>query len=95
MKFRTPISRLKKRKDGSETVERLKRWPSLAEKFKGKFVYIVSAQWGAYWRQNGSGYTDEKQNAGLYSIEDALRHTRHCGPEKRIVFIVATPEYSI
>lgn len=95
MKSRFPLSRLKKRNDGSETLERLKRWPSLAKKFDQKFVHIVSDEWGAFWGPNGRGYTDDKQKAGLYSFDEAFSRTKHCGSEKRIRYLVALPEYMI
>lgn len=91
----TPAHRLLKRKDGTETLERIKRWPTLADKFNGKFVFIRSDQWGAFWGPNNSGYTDDKQKAGIYSFNDAFNATRHCGSEKGISFVVATAEYNI
>lgn len=95
MAYPVPAQRLRRRDDGAETLERLKRWPSLKEKFKGKYVHIVSGQWGCFWGPDGSGYTDKKADAGIYTFEDAWSRTYHCGPEKRIRFAVAEAEYQI
>lgn len=51
-----------------------------------KRVRIYSGQWGAFWRENRSGYTFKKEEAGVYSIEDAFDATCHCGPEKFIKY---------
>lgn len=68
----------------------------------GKKVYIYSGQWQQYWGINGSGYTpytpeNPKEGhsvAGIYTWEDALARTWHCGPEKKISyeFIQLSPE---
>jgi hypothetical protein len=49
-------------------------------------VRIWSGEHGAYWRAGGSGYVACACGAGLYSLADAYRRTKHCGPEKRIAF---------
>ena len=55
-------------------------------------VYIWSRQWGAYWRQNGKGYTYETSEAGVYNIQEAYQAINHCGPEKGIEFHAFQPE---
>ena len=91
MKRQVPHSRLKRRDDGCETLERLLRWPSLKRKFADKAVVIYSAQWLAWWRPNAHGYTDKLEDAGLWSIDQAINKTSHCGPEKQIRFMEAFP----
>lgn len=49
-------------------------------------VYIYSGQHKAYWRANAQGYCLFKSEAGVYSFEDALNLTMHCGNEKQIFF---------
>ena len=52
---------------------------------------IWSDQWGAYWRENKCGYTNDKGKAGVYSFEEAFKATSHCGPEKKIYYEFLTP----
>lgn len=70
-----------------ETLERIKRWPQLKNRFH--LVRIYSAEWSAYWRGTGQGYTSCKSASTIMTIDDALERTRHCGPEKRIQYIDA------
>lgn len=84
--------RLRKQRKGTETLERLKRWPSLLQKFKDCEVWIYSDEHNLYWRPSGGGYTAAITHAGTYSIEDAFARTRHAGPEKGIRFI---PTHSV
>ena len=49
-------------------------------------VYIWSDEHNAYWRHGGSGYTCRIGGAGIFSSEDALKKTKHCGDEKQIEF---------
>jgi hypothetical protein len=70
-----------------ETLERIKRWPNLLNRFK--LVRIYSAQWGAYWLGAGQGYTDDKEKSQVLPCAEAVRRTVHCGPEKRIQFVQA------
>lgn len=51
-------------------------------------VYIRSGQWGAYWRDNRRGYTDDKSQAGIYDINDAWDAVSHAGVEKQITFVI-------
>ena len=57
-------------------------------KLAGAKVRIWTAQWGAWWRPDSSGYTDDIKQAGIYTFEDAWRRSHHCGPEKRIIYEV-------
>jgi hypothetical protein len=68
-----------------ETLERLKRWPEMKRRFP--VVRIYSAEWGAYWRNTGQGYTENPNESAIWSIEEALRRTNHCGPEKQIQYV--------
>lgn len=60
-------------------------------KLAGTKVFIWSDEHRAYWRPGRAGYTTHQIAAGIYDFEDAWNSTRHCGPEKRIVFIVIPP----
>lgn len=53
---------------------------------------IWSAEHGAYWRSGGSGYVACPCAAGLFTLADAYRQTKHCGPEKRIEFERTSPD---
>lgn len=76
------------RPDGLETLERVKRWPTLVKRYKA--VRIFSGEHGLFWRTaSGGGYTSDPADAEVMSCETALQHTRHCGPEKRIQFVDA------
>ncbi len=62
----------------------------VAARLSGRLVRIWSGEHGAYWRKNGCGYTDGKRVwAWALPFEQAFDKTRHCGPEKKIVFEVA------
>ena len=58
-----------------------RRW---ASERKQRLVRIIGEGW--FWKRNRRGYTDRKENAGIYTFEDALNASAHCGPEKRIVY---------
>jgi hypothetical protein len=57
---------------------------NLAAQNKGKKCYIYSGEWQAYWRSNAGGYTSNKNEAGLYDIEDAVSRVSHCSHKKQI-----------
>lgn len=57
-------------------------------KLIGKMVRIWSREHSAWWRSGCSGYTVQIDAAGVYAFEEAWKATRHCGPEKQIVFEV-------
>ena len=50
-------------------------------------VLIWTDEHGAYWRENGGGYTWDKFEAGIYEIKDAYRRTKHCSEDKLIKFL--------
>ena len=74
-----------KRQGDRETLERIKRWPSLMNRFPR--VRIYSAEHQAFWRGTGQGYTENPLESELWFIKDAFTRTKHCGPEKRIQFV--------
>lgn len=46
-------------------------------------VVIYDRNSGTYWAENGCGYTTS-YHAGVYSRDEAIRLTKHIGPEKPI-----------
>lgn len=76
-----------RRYEDRETLERIKRWPSLKGRFN--FVRIYSAEWGYFWRGDGRGYTSNQEESKVLTMEEALFATWHCGPEKQIQFVSA------
>ena len=52
-----------------------KEWKEETQKFvnnnPGRKVYIYNGKYGAYWRENRCGYTEERSQAGIYNIEEA------------------------
>lgn len=71
----------------SESLDRLKRWPSLKARFEK--VRIYSCEHQAYWRDTGQGYTTDSSESDILTMEEAFTKTCHCGPEKMIIFINA------
>lgn len=69
------------------TQQHLARHPEKLGRFDK--VRIRSKEWGAWWRENGCGYTTEITSAGIYEAKDAWSYVSHCGPEKRIVLVAA------
>jgi hypothetical protein len=80
-----------KRHEDRETLERIKRWPNLVTRFPR--VRIYSAEWGAFWRGKGSGYTENAEESDVLDIGHAVARTSHCGPEKQIQYVAANPNY--
>lgn len=74
-----PLNRLHKLNPG--TVAKY-----LAER-KDQVVHIFSGHHHAFWRPDCKGYTDNWQEAGIYTLHQAYMETRHCGPEKEINYI--------
>ena len=74
-----------KRYNDRETLERIKRWPSLMSRFDT--VRIYSAEHGTYWRGTGQGYTTEPNESNVWEIEEAYNRTKHCCPQKQIQFV--------
>jgi hypothetical protein len=74
-----------KRLEDRETLDRIKRWPSLRKRFKK--VRIYSGQWQSYWRGEGSGYTFLESESNVWCINEAISITQHCGSEKQIQYV--------
>lgn len=68
------------------TLNQIKRHPILKRHLEGKQVRIWSAQWNAWWRQGGNGYTVDSANAGTWLFAEALAVSFHAGREKRIEY---------
>lgn len=66
------------------TQQHLRRHPEKLARFGIGPVRIWSGQWGAWWRKDGAGYTDDITQAGEFLTHDAWRHISGAGPEKRI-----------
>jgi len=49
-------------------------------------VRIWSGEHQAWWGPDGRSYFTEKGSAGIYSMSEAWRHTKHCCPKKKIQF---------
>ena len=79
-----------KRYDDRETLERIKRWPVLMNRFLN--VRIFSAEHNAYWRKTGQGYTENENESAIWNMKRAYKRTCHCGPEKQIQFVKALTE---
>lgn len=56
--------------------------------FRRRKVRIWSAEHCAWWRPDRAGYTTVEEMAGIYVYEDARASTWHCGPEKKIVYVI-------
>jgi hypothetical protein len=63
--------------------------PRKQENFAGRPVRIWSDERGAWWRAHARGYTSDPDQAGVYDFEQAYQSISHCGPEKRIAFVLA------
>lgn len=61
------------------------------DKMCGLTVRIWSGEYHAWWRPAGEGYTLHPSEAGRWLFEEAHSWTKHCGPEKRIVYVEAQP----
>jgi len=71
------------------TLELLKKKPQIAEKKGSEQVRIWSGEWHAYWRPEARGYTMCKQEAGIYTLQEALKVSGHCSPCKKIKYELA------
>lgn len=56
------------------------------EDWNRRLVSIWSREHLAWWRPDGHGYTTEPTNAWVLPFADAYDATKHCGPEKKIVY---------
>ena len=63
--------------------------PDGPEAFAGRPVHIWSGEHRLWWREGRAGYAADRDAAGVYPFEDAVRATSHCGPEKRIEYVLA------
>lgn len=77
---------LRKQSEGVETLERLKRWPSLRNGWTGQKVRIWSNEHFCYWGPDRCGYTTDGLKAGVYDFEDAFGATCGCSYDKKIEF---------
>lgn len=68
------------------TLERAINCPDIRDRLEDRFVLIYSGEHKTYWRPDAAGYTEDKEQAGVYSFQLAFKKTRHCGPEKKIEF---------
>jgi hypothetical protein len=57
--------------------------------FCGMNVRVWSREHKAYWRPDGSGYTDDAAAAWVVEFTTAYYCTKHCGPEKHICYVEA------
>lgn len=51
-------------------------------------VKIWSEEHRAWWRDGGAGYTDDISQAWVLDFPTAYDETKHCGPEKKINYVV-------
>jgi hypothetical protein len=49
-------------------------------------VQIWSKEHLAWWRPDACGYTTQPNEAWVLPFSEAYERTKHCGPEKAIVF---------
>jgi len=70
------------------SLEDIKHNQKIYRALEGKHTVIFSNEWGAYWREKGSGYTANKKEAGSYTFKKAFERVRHCGPEKKIELVI-------
>jgi len=77
--------------NGSLTLTHLKRFPLGITRFH--YVWIWTGEHNAWWRPEGSGYTTDIRQAGVYQAQDAFDRVKHCGPEKKIK-LVAVPSHT-
>lgn len=59
---------------------------AVAAAFANDACLIWSGEHGLYWRADAAGYTNQRDEAGRYTIGTAYAKTRHCDPDKRIEF---------
>lgn len=55
------------------------------EKNAARLVFIKSNH--GIWMEDGCGYTDSYDRAGIYTLNEAYEDTAHCGPEKWVRYL--------
>ena len=55
-------------------------------------VRIYSREHHAWWGSNGSGYAIQRDEAGVYTFEDAWRRSSHCDPSKGIEYEIISDQ---
>jgi len=65
------------------------------KELEGKMVLIWSGEHRLFWRGDASSYTPKIGDAGVYDFMDAFQKTKHCGPEKKIIFLEIIGEDTI
>lgn len=55
-------------------------------KWQHRSVKIWSGERYAYWRRNGD-FTHNPSHASVFSFQDAIERTAHCGAEEKIGFV--------
>lgn len=71
-------------------LESLVDYKELTQRIPNVSVLIYSQEHGMFWCAEASGYTRSRENAGIYTFQDAWACTHHCGPEKGIAFVFNT-----
>lgn len=59
------------------------------------FVHIWCGQHGLWWREGGHGYTDRKEEAGVFKADEVRYLTGESYADKMNKLVPATPEYEI
>jgi len=67
------------------TQQYLKKHPKELSRFTR--VFIWSDEWQFYWRDEGQGYTQYRNEAGMFPINEAWERIKDAGPEKKLKII--------
>jgi hypothetical protein len=68
------------------SLNQIKEDPSILIEMGGQKVNIYSGEHGAYYRPISRGYTWEKKEAGIYTLQEAYEATSHCCDKKQIEY---------
>lgn len=68
------------------SLESLKQDPALLRPACDTKVLVYSHEHHAWWRAGGSGYTIQRDEAGVYTFAEAWTIAYHCDPSKGIEF---------
>ena len=79
-----PIYQCEKRNVIVFTLEEVKKDSQEIEPFETCFIF--SREHGLFWGPKSSGYTKYVNKAGRYKVQEAIKNTHHCGPEKGIEY---------